>query len=167
MFVRRVFAFAAGALLALLTFAALPVAAAGAQQAAAQDAPRGAQPGARRKLAIAIRPIARGTVLSLDDFEYRDTTVRAVADTFTVAPGWVTRRMIAAGEVLRVPAVEAPAVVAANQPVELLYMNENVRLTLRGTAVRRGSVGERVTVRTEQGRRVEGTVIAPGRVRID
>jgi len=126
-----------------------------------------AQQTVHRRLAVATRPIARGAVLSLDDFEYRDTTVRTVADTFTVAPGWVTRRMIAAGEVLRVPAVEAPTVISANQAVELEYLSESVRLTLRGIAVRRAGVGERITVRTEQGRRMEGTVIGPGRVRID
>jgi flagella basal body P-ring formation protein FlgA len=139
----------------LFTFAALPLARAGAQQPAS------------RHLAVATHAIARGAVLSAGDIEYRDSTMRAPLDTTTVSAGWVTRRMIAAGEILRSPAVEAPAMVSANQPVELEYMDQNVRLTVRGTATRKGSIGERVSVRTEQGRRMEGTVIAPGRVRVN
>jgi flagellar basal body P-ring formation protein FlgA len=125
-----------------------------------------AQQASTRKVAVATHAIARGVVLGMNDIEYRDSTVRVALDTSIVAPGWVTRRMIAAGEVLRAPAVEAPAVVSANQAVELEYTDQNVRLTIRGTATRRGSMGERVSVRTEQGRRMEGTVIAPGRIRI-
>jgi flagellar basal body P-ring formation protein FlgA len=125
-----------------------------------------AQQPAARKVAVATHALARGAVLGAGDFTYRDTTVRFSLDTNTVAAGWVTRRVIAAGEVLRVPAVEAPTLVSANQPVELEYEDQNVRLTVRGTATRRGSMGERVEVRTEQGRRMEGVVVAPGRVRI-
>ena len=36
-----------------------------------------------------------------DDFVYRDTTLRGPTDTNAVAAGWVTRRLIGAGEVLR------------------------------------------------------------------
>jgi flagella basal body P-ring formation protein FlgA len=125
-----------------------------------------AQQPSTQKVAIATHALARGAVLGLGDIVYRDSTLRFPSDTSVIVPGWVTRRMIAAGEVLRAPAVEAPAAVSANEPVELEYQDQNVRLTVRGTATRRGSMGERVGVRTEQGRRMEGTVVAPGRVRI-
>lgn len=142
------------ALAAALLFAAR---AAGAQQATALPL---------RHVAIATHALVRGASLTADDIVYRDSTVRLPADTNRVAPGWVTRRTIAAGEVLRAPAVEPPAAVSANQPVEVEFTDENVRLTLRGIVSRTAPIGDRVTVRIESGRRVEGVVVAPGRVRI-
>jgi len=119
------------------------------------------------RVAIATHPLARGTVLTADDFTYRDTTLRAAPETNQIAAGWVTRRTINEGEVLRAPAVEPPIVVTANTPVDVEYSDGGVTLTIRGTAARNASLGERVPVRTELGKRVEGTVVAPGRVRID
>jgi flagellar basal body P-ring formation protein FlgA len=119
-----------------------------------------------RHVAIATHALVRGAALTADDIEYRDSTVRMPADTNRVAPGWVTRRAIAAGEVLRAPAVEAPAAVSANQSVEVEFNDENVRLTLRGIVSRTAPIGDHVTVRIESGRRVDGVVVGPGRVRI-
>jgi flagella basal body P-ring formation protein FlgA len=124
-------------------------------------------PTAQQHVPVATRNIARGAVLTADDFEYRDTTSHAPADTNKVAAGWVARRTIMAGEILRAPAVEAPAVVNANSPVQVEFSDGNVRLTVQGTATRNGSLGERVPVRMEFGKRVEGVVVAPGRVRVD
>jgi flagella basal body P-ring formation protein FlgA len=120
-----------------------------------------------RSMPVALHVIARGAVLTADDFEYRDTTTHTSPDTNRIAAGWVTRRTINAGEILREPAVEPPTIVTANSPVELEWVDGNVRLTVRGTATRSGSLGERVTVRTELGKRVEGTVVGPGRIRLD
>jgi flagella basal body P-ring formation protein FlgA len=120
-----------------------------------------------RRAAIAARLLPRGTVLTADDIVYRDTTLRGPIDTNTVVPGWVTRRLIGAGEVLRTPAVERPVVVSANEPVSVEWADRNVLLTIRGIVTRNAALGERVTVRTELGRRIDATVIAPGRVRID
>lgn len=118
-------------------------------------------------MAFATRAIARGAVLTANDFEYRDSTSRAPLDTNQISSGWVTRRTIAAGEVLREPAVEPPDLVSANEPVEIEWKDQNISLTMRGTATRNGALGEHVTVRTEQGKRIEATVVAAGRVRID
>jgi flagella basal body P-ring formation protein FlgA len=127
----------------------------------------GAQQATPHRLAFATHAIARGAVLSADDFEYRDSTSRTPLDTSVVSAGWVTRRTIAAGEVLREPAVQPPVLVTANQPVEIEFRNENISLTMRGTSTRSGALGEHVTVRTEAGKRIEATVVAAGRVRID
>jgi flagella basal body P-ring formation protein FlgA len=120
-----------------------------------------------RRIAVATHALARGTVLTADDFTLRDTTMHGASDTTQVSAGWVTRRVIAAGEVLHTPAVERPQVVSANQSVQVEWEDQNIRLTIRGVATRNGSVGERVGVRTDMGRRMEATVVAPGRVRID
>jgi flagellar basal body P-ring formation protein FlgA len=119
------------------------------------------------RVALAARALARGTVITTDDIVYKDSTVRAAGDSSRVAPGWVTRRMIAAGELLRAPAVEPPNVVLANQTVDVEWKDENIVLSLRGIATKSGATGDRVAVRMESGRRLEGIVVAPGRVRID
>ena len=120
-----------------------------------------------RRVAVATHLLPRGTVLTAEDIVYRDSTIRGPIDTNTVAAGWITRRLIGAGEVLRAPAVERPALVSANSPVDVEWADRNVMLTLRGIATRNAALGERVPVRTGFGHRVDGTVIAPGRVRID
>jgi flagella basal body P-ring formation protein FlgA len=51
--------------------------------------------------------------------------------------------------------------------VNVEWADRNVMLTVRGVVTRNAALGERVTVRTELGHRVDATVIAPGRVRID
>lgn len=135
----------------------------------ARDA-QGARPASllpTRRMPIALRTIPRGTVLGADDFEYRDTTTHLTPDTNQIVAGWITRRTINAGEILHAPAVEPPAVVTANSSVQVEWVDGNVRLTIRGVAARSGALGERVPVRTELGKRIEGTVVAPGRVRID
>lgn len=53
---------------------------------------------ATRRVAVAARTLARGTVLTADDFVMRDTTVRGYVDTTTVGEGWVTRRLISAAK---------------------------------------------------------------------
>lgn len=138
-----------------------------ARAAGAQDVARQVAVAPTHRMPIALHTIVRGSVLTVDDFEYRDTTTHAPADTAEVAAGWVTRRTINAGEILRTPAVEPPTIITANTPVQLEFVDGGVRLTVRGIATRSGSLGDRITVRTELGKRVEGTVVAPGRVRID
>jgi flagella basal body P-ring formation protein FlgA len=120
-----------------------------------------------QRVAVATRVLARGTVLTAADFAMRDTTLNFQGDTSTVTEGWVTRRLIGPGEILRMPAVERPRVINANQPVQLEWSDSNVTLVLRGIATRSAAVGERIAVRTDSGRRVEATVVAPGRLKLD
>jgi flagellar basal body P-ring formation protein FlgA len=125
--------------------------------------------GVKRRIPVATHQIARGATLAAGDIELRDSTMHpgAQIDTNEVGPGWVTRRVINAGEMLRAPAVEPPNLVTANQSVAVEWVDQNIRLTLRGTATRNAAIGSRVAVRMENGRRVDGTVVAAGRVRID
>jgi flagella basal body P-ring formation protein FlgA len=138
-----------------------------ARAAGAQTVAREVASAPSHRMPVALRTIVRGSVLTADDFEYRDTATRIEPDTAQIAPGWVTRRTINAGEILRAPAVEPPTIVSANSPVQVEFVDGNVRLTIRGIAARAGSLGDRVPVRTELGKRIEGTVVAPGRIRID
>lgn len=125
-----------------------------------------AQQPATQRVAVASRTLPRGTVLTANDFVVRDSAMRGPLDTAQVGEGWVTRRIIGAGEVLRMPSIERPRLISANQQVQLEWRDNNVTLTLRGVATRSAALGERIAVRTDSGRRVEATVVAPGRLRL-
>lgn len=122
----------------------------------AQSAPHGTP--------VAAHALARGVVLVAGDIAYSDSLKPVMAS--AVAAGWSTRRVIAAGEALVPPSVQPPQLVTPNEPVEVEWSEGNVRLTLRGTALRGGAEGERVYVRTDSGHRIDGVVIGEGRVRI-
>jgi len=140
----------AAALAALLCTALL-----GASDAAAQ-APVGTAAGAAPRAA---RPLARGQTLAAADID-------AAAGDATRLVGWTTRRMIAAGEVLRAPAVAPPAAVRAGDAVALVYAADGLTLRLNGTAAADAPLGGRVAVRVDGRRRFEGVVAGPGLVRL-
>ncbi|MEP7381249.1 MAG: flagellar basal body P-ring formation chaperone FlgA [Gemmatimonadota bacterium] len=115
---------------------------------------------------VAARSLARGTVLTAGDI-----TVLRVAqhDRFArhptaVVPGWVARRIIRAGEVLRAPAVGPAPLVAAGQTVQFTYQQDGIELTLDGLAPVAGSLGDTIPVRLGARRRVTGVVAGPAHV---
>ena len=136
----------------------------------------------------AARSLPRGVVLTAEDIagESSRSTLDARRSTLI---GWTTRRVIAAGEPLRAPAVAPPsdaatgggattgsatarpaiagAAVRAGQKVAVVYRDAGVELRLGGVAAQDGAVGARVGVRLDARRRLDGTVVAPGVVRID
>jgi flagella basal body P-ring formation protein FlgA len=143
------------------------------------------------RVPIAAHEIARGVVLAAADIGYqlsersadsvtRNATAPAdcgpvrLSDCPTVRPpqsdtlvGWMTRRLIAAGEPLRAPAVEPPQLVKSGDVVDVVYMGDGVRITMRGRATRSAALGERLTVRMDNQRKLEATVVAAGRVRVN
>lgn len=143
------------------------------------------------RIAIAAHEIARGVVLAPADIEYvrservpdrvtRNSTAPAdcgpapLSDCPTVRPalsdtlvGWMTRRLIAAGEPLRAPAVTPPQLVKSGDVVDVVYQGNGVLITMRGRATRSAALGERLTVRMDNQRKLEATVVAAGRVRVD
>ncbi len=135
---------------ALAAVAAAPAAPAAAPALAAQApaaAPRAA------------RPLARGQTLAAADIDAAGGDARRLV-------GWTTRRVIAAGEPLRAPAVAPPAAVRAGDAVALVYQADGLSLRLAGTAATDAPLGGRVAVRVDTRRRFEGVVTAPGVVRL-
>lgn len=135
---------------------------------AALGAPLGTRPGATAAAAgevvaaatpRAARALARGQTLAAAD-------VDGPAGEAARLVGWTTRRVIAAGEVLRAPAVAPPAAVRAGETVAVVYAADGVTLRLNGTAAADAPLGGRVTVRVDMRRRLEGVVEAPGVVRL-
>lgn len=117
----------------------------------------------------AAHAIARGAILSAADIAAgaaEPARALALRPAGVVAPGWVARRIIAAGEPLVPPAVAPPPVVHAGDSVSVSWNGEQVRLVARGTAARSAAVGERLVVLLDGGRRVEAIATADGEARI-
>ena len=121
-----------------------------------------AQPGAARATGyVATRPLPRGTVLAADDM-----TPAAPNGAGAAPVGWTTKRMIAAGEALRAPAVAPPDAIRSGQPVDVFYNDGAIRLRLKGTALNAASLGARVAVRIDARRRLEGVAVGPSAVQL-
>ena len=126
---------------------------------------------ARVRYTVATRALQTGDTLRADDFTLVDSVIvwrwAAVApDTTRAQIGWVTHRPIAVGEVLRAPAVSAPAAVKAGAKVSVLYQDGPVRLVLTGVATNTASLGAPVGVRIDATRRLDGIAVAPNTVRL-
>jgi flagella basal body P-ring formation protein FlgA len=113
----------------------------------------------------AARTIARGAVLTRADIALDAAMGADSSDTeATVAPGWIARRVISAGEPLRPPAVMPPPVVRAGDTVRVVRSDGAVTLSARGRATNAAAPGERVSVRLDDGRRIEGQAAPSGQV---
>jgi flagellar basal body P-ring formation protein FlgA len=125
----------------------------------------------RLTVGVATRPLARGAVLQASDIAYADTVIawrwsNAEPDTTRALPGWVTHRAVAAGEVLRAPAVSAPPVVAAGATVKAIWQDGPLTLVVSGVAINAASLGAPVGVRIDRTRRLDGIAVAPNTVRL-
>lgn len=122
------------------------------------------------RVAIATRDLATGSVLTDADMALKDTVIvwrwHTAPDTTRPAAGWVTRRAIAAGEVLRTPAVMAPPVVTTGAAVTAIWQDGPVRLVLTGTATNTAAIGAPVGVRIDRTRRLDGIAVGPNTVRL-
>ncbi len=125
----------------------------------------------RVSLTVATRAMARGEALQPADIAVVDTIITwrwngLAPDTTRALPGWVTRRPIMAGEVLRAPAVSAPPVIAGGATVKAIWQDGPLTLVLSGVATNTASVGAPVGVRIDRTRRLDGIAIAPNTVRL-
>jgi len=126
---------------------------------------------AQQTAPTAARALPRGYTLTVEDLVYGEaaapTDDRPPPTDDQPGPGWVTRRAVRAGEVLREPAVAPPPVVRAGEPVEAVWAEDGIEVRIRGTALGTAAAGQRVAVRTENRKRIEGVAVAPGEVRIN
>lgn len=125
----------------------------------------------RVTLPVTTRALQRGDTLHASDIALLDTTIvwhwNGIApDTTRPLPGWVTHRAMAAGEVLRAPAVSAPPIVASGATVSAIWQDGSVRLVLIGVATNNAALGAPVSVRVDRMRRLDGVAVAPNTVRL-
>lgn len=123
---------------------------------AATDAPAQERRGAGH-VPVAARDLPRGAVLGDGDVEGQGAGS---------VEGWVTRRVIAAGEPLRAPAVAPPDLVRSGEVVQLVWRDGEIEIRLVGRAMGSAGRGERVQVRVDSRRRFAGVVEERGVVRI-
>jgi flagella basal body P-ring formation protein FlgA len=118
---------------------------------------------------VAARDLERDRVLAPADIAMAEVVQWGGAEAVTsaVGEGWVTRRQVRAGEPLREPAVAPPLAVRSGELVQAVWRRPGVELTVQARALGSAGVGERVMVRAESGRRLEGTALGMGLVEID
>lgn len=120
------------------------------------------------RIPVAARDLVRGTILSSSDIKWADTTLTdgSTPEAANVAPGWVARRVIRSGEILREPGVAKPDLINAGDAVDVIYSTPGVAIRLRGTAIGRGSKGDEVYVKLDNRRRLHGVIAGPNTVRV-
>jgi flagella basal body P-ring formation protein FlgA len=125
---------------------------------------------ARVRLTVATRALQRGDTLRASDIAVIDTSIiwrwNTPPDTTRAQPGWITRRAIMAGEVLRSPAVGAAPIVKAGTQVSVFYQDGPVRILLTGVATNNAALGAPVSVRIDATRRLDGVAVAANTVRL-
>lgn len=117
---------------------------------------------------IAARDLMRGAILSSGDIKWADTTLTdgTIPEAASVAPGWVARRVIRAGEILQEPGVAKPDLIIAGDAVDVIYSTQGVAVSVRGTAIGRGGKGDEVYIRLDNRRRLRGIIAGPNTVRV-
>lgn len=120
------------------------------------------------KIPVAARDLVRGTVLSSSDIKWADTTLSdgSIPDAAKVAPGWVARRVIHAGEVLQEPGVAQPDLISAGDVVDVIYNGPGVSIKTHGTAAGHGKKGDELFVRLDNRRRLHGIITGPNTVMV-
>lgn len=122
--------------------------------------------GVEHAVAVATRSLEAGARIDSSDVreEVRVHWGRPPADALVApASGWEVRRPIRAGEVIAPPAVAAPALVRAGEPVRLEWQSGGVQVSVVGIALNTARAGEPVRARLEERpARLTGTVTAPG-----
>ena len=122
-------------------------------------------------VSVAARALVRGDTLQASDITTMDTTIvwrwtSIAPDTTRALPGWVTRRNIALGEVLRAPAVMPPPVITSGTRVTAIWQDGPLRVVVTGIATNTAAIGAPVGVRIDPTRRLDGVAAGPNTVRL-
>lgn len=125
----------------------------------------------RVSVAVATRNITRGETLQSADIAVMDTVITwrwngVTPDTTRAQAGWVSHRAIAAGEVLRAPAVTPPPVITSGSTVKAIWQDGPLTLVMSGVATNTATIGAPVGIRIDRTRRLDGIAVAPNTVRL-
>ncbi len=128
--------------------------------------------GHQRTEPVTAAVIARGAVLREEDVLLRHTLVWGMPDTaprLTVPDivGAATRRVLRDGEPIHRIDIAGAPVVFAGDTVHAELVRDGVRLALVGTALHNASLGARIAIRLDRGRRFAGIATGRNTVRLD
>jgi flagella basal body P-ring formation protein FlgA len=119
---------------------------------------------------LARRNLAAGEVLAAPDLDVRTQASTSLPVDFIGDPaqaiGLTMRRAVPAGSLLAAGALEQPLLVERGAIVTLVSRNGTVRVKSEGVALGTARLKQRVRVRSQSGRIVEGVVEASGEVRV-
>jgi flagella basal body P-ring formation protein FlgA len=122
--------------------------------------------GVERPVAVATHPLASGARLAAADVREEVRVhwgLPGASALLTPAPGWEVKRPLREGDVVAPPAVAAPPLVLAGEPVRLEWQSGGVQVSVIGIALNSARAGETVRARLEERpARLTGTVTAPG-----
>ncbi len=114
--------------------------------------------------------VAAGQIIGADDIEARPQSAATLPYEYltdaTAVMGLTARRALPAGSVLANGVLDRPELVARGAVVTLISGSGPVLVKSNGVALEPGRVRERVRVRSESGRIVEGVVETTGEVRV-
>ena len=121
---------------------------------------------------VSSRPLARGQRLGKADLALEKRDIGALRGKAIQNPsqvlGYLMSRGVPAGRVLDSALLEAPVLVERGRRVRMAIQTKGIDITMAGTALEDGALGETVRVRNPASRRVvEGVVVGPAQVRLD
>jgi flagella basal body P-ring formation protein FlgA len=119
---------------------------------------------------LARRNLAAGEMLTAPDLDVRTQASTSLPMDFIGDPaqaiGLTVRRAVPAGSLLSAGALEQPLLVERGAIVTLVSRSGTVRVKSEGVALGTARLKQRVRVRSQSGRIVEGVVEASGEVRV-
>ncbi|HEU4629161.1 MAG TPA: flagellar basal body P-ring formation chaperone FlgA [Gemmatimonadaceae bacterium] len=119
---------------------------------------------------VAAHDLPRGVALAAGDIDTVVTlgpqALDARRSSLDARPGWITHRVVRAGEPLRPPTVTPPPLLTRGARVTVVWETDGLRVTREGVALGAADSGEVVTVRVDATRRVTGRATAPGVVTV-
>jgi flagellar basal body P-ring formation protein FlgA len=121
------------------------------------------------RVVVTSHDIARGAVLSESDLTYATAAGDATIGTVFAlndAVGLQTRRIMRAGESLRLEDLKHPVIVQKGSTVTMTFEAPGIVLTATGRAMSEAGMGESVTVQNPASfRQIMAVVTGPGQVR--
>ncbi len=128
--------------------------------------------GHERDEPVTAHSVARGAILTEQDVLVRHTLVWGAPDVDSTTDmasiiGSETRRVLRDGEPIRNIDLAGAPVVFAGDTVQAELIRGGVRLALVGTALHNASLGARVAIRLDRGRRFAGIATGRNTVRLD
>ena len=126
------------------------------------------EPGMR--VVVPSRDIARGATIAAADLAYgtipASNVFSGIATSMDELTGMETRRMLRAGEIVRVDDVRHPILVTKGSIVTMTFEAPGVVLTANGRAMSEGGAGDTVTIQNPVSfRQITATVTGAGAVR--
>lgn len=123
------------------------------------------------QILVSSRPLSRGTVLGVDDFEVIKQGISRLSSGYYTAPdqvlGAVMTRSVRAGTVLTPSLLKPPALVRRGDYITILAITGGLQVRMEGEALADGALGDMIRVRNLSSRQeIEAEVVGVGQVRV-